>query len=307
MDNKLLISLLLVLCVGIAHASLVAEYTMQGNETTVTDMTGNGNNCTINNASYVAGVIGNGMSFNGFDSYLDCGNDSSLNFGTGDFTLMAWIKNPSTYIENFEGGYNVEIIYKEGFSGVFYELAIANSTPDGNTNQLYGQTDDGVNNGYVAYDKEDGSKTENLFDGNWHHVVLTRDDNVLYLYYNGEFILSEAEDNPVDTTDNIGDLFIGMIDDDYYFNGIMDEVKIYNEALSPTFIAEVYEDEKPHVAYTILDLPFMVFDVIGNVLQGLITNIPSLINTILYLFMFGILFSAIGVIFMLITRMKPKI
>ena len=33
-----------------------------------------------------------GQSFDGTDDYVNCGNDESLNFGTGDFTLEVWIK-----------------------------------------------------------------------------------------------------------------------------------------------------------------------------------------------------------------------
>ena len=76
-----------------AYKGIVANLTFDENSGGyANDSSPFGNNCTINNASWVTGVQGSALEFNGIDSYLDCGNDSSLNFGTGDFTLMAWFK-----------------------------------------------------------------------------------------------------------------------------------------------------------------------------------------------------------------------
>lgn len=89
----LLVAAAILILIFTAKADLVANWTFdEGTGGTAYDTSLFGNNCTINNATWVSGVKGNALEFNGFDSYLGCGNDSSLNFGTGNFTIMAWIK-----------------------------------------------------------------------------------------------------------------------------------------------------------------------------------------------------------------------
>ena len=64
------------------------------------DSTSNSNNGTPNGGvtQGIAGKIGGADSFDGTDDYVDMGNQGSINFGTGDFTVEAWFRtNNSTW------------------------------------------------------------------------------------------------------------------------------------------------------------------------------------------------------------------
>ena len=62
--------------------------------------TGSANNGTLGADTGVAtddpawgkGKNGGGLQFDGVNDFVDCGSDDSLDFGTRDFTLSAWIK-----------------------------------------------------------------------------------------------------------------------------------------------------------------------------------------------------------------------
>jgi hypothetical protein len=63
-----------------------------GTGTTWRDLSGNGNNGTLTNGPTFSG-IGKQASivFDGVDDYVNLGNPSNLQFGTGDFTISIWV------------------------------------------------------------------------------------------------------------------------------------------------------------------------------------------------------------------------
>jgi len=81
-------------------------------------------------------------------------------------------------------------------------------------------------------------------DGEWHHVVGVRDlaRDKLFIYVDGE-LEAEAEDVTDGSTSNSYDLQIGRFNAGgwSYFNGLMDDVRIYNRALSLEEVTELYE------------------------------------------------------------------
>lgn len=163
MKKILCMGVLIVLLLGAgllrADPVIVANWTFdEGIEGYANDITAFGNNCTINNASWVSGVKGNALEFNGFDSYLNCSNDSSLNFGTGDYTLNYWVKVPT---EGLYGGYG--ITKENAYNGFGYDSGTVD--PVGDPNWL--GTQDGVNNYYTR-------DWTNISDNNWHMLTLVR-------------------------------------------------------------------------------------------------------------------------------------
>src|SRR4029077_4627143 len=74
---------------------LVAAYNFnEGSGTTLIDRSGNGNNGTIANASWVAGKYGGGHTSNGTTSLVTIASSSSLNLPAG-MTMEAWV-DPTT-------------------------------------------------------------------------------------------------------------------------------------------------------------------------------------------------------------------
>ncbi|MCK4782035.1 DUF2341 domain-containing protein [Candidatus Parcubacteria bacterium] len=174
------------------------------------------------------------LDFDGDNDYVDCGDGSSLLMGSGNFTVSAWIKATS-------GGDGWIVVKGSGWSGgKRYGIAFT--------------TDGGRSDGTIKVAIDDNSTRKNVFstsqyaDGEWHFVAAMRDGDNLRLYIDG----SEDANSPTDISgysslDNNRICSIGAIYNEdtsamaQYFNGAIDEVRIYNRALSSTEINEHYQ------------------------------------------------------------------
>jgi hypothetical protein len=71
-----------------------------GSGTTWSDLSGNGNNGTlVNGVGYNGSNLGS-LVFDGSNDYVGCGNDASINFGTGGFTVSVWFRRFSSATGN---------------------------------------------------------------------------------------------------------------------------------------------------------------------------------------------------------------
>jgi Concanavalin A-like lectin/glucanases superfamily len=71
-------------------------------------------------------------------------------------------------------------------------------------------------------------------EGQWYNLIYTYGAGVGKFYLNGTLINTDT--SAITFTPNLTNLYIGRHDDSeypYYFNGIIDEVRIYNRALNP--------------------------------------------------------------------------
>ncbi|MBU0716016.1 MAG: carbohydrate binding domain-containing protein [Verrucomicrobia bacterium] len=182
----------------------------EGTGTTAGDSSGTGNNGTLQgNPQWVEGRINGALSFNG-SNYVDCGSNSSLKVAA--ITMEAWVYSPTT---NFAGPN--EIAGAEGAYG--YNIT---------DNKIWVHINT-LNQGWHWCVPSDAL----TWDG-WHHVAFTYDGvNTVKCYRDGVLILT-------DTTSSSGrlqwaawttKLYIGQINTgSRLFNGLIDEVKIYNFA-----------------------------------------------------------------------------
>ncbi len=195
---------------------LVAYWSM--NQTTgnsLTDNSGNGNNCALWNwasagseAKWVSGEISNALSLNGINQYVKVDNDSALDI-TGPISVSAWIK-----VNDTEQSEYMRIVSKGICCSTGYELEYRPS--DGRIAfQGNGQLD------------ADGQ----TIDLGWHHIVGVIDGTGTgQIYLDGADVTTDTSANVPTSTSY--DLEIGRrVDDDYYFNGSVDDVRIYNTAL----------------------------------------------------------------------------
>ncbi len=206
--------------VNLAAPGLVAAYNFnEGNGTTVTDASGNGNNGAITGATWTpSGRFGGALSFNGTNSWVTVNDAPTLDLTTG-LTLEAWI------YPRMPMGWQAAIM-KEQTSDLVYALYV-NSGVDDPSAVL------NINGVDVAllHDAEDTQMPANK----WTHLTTTYDGSTLRLYQNGVEVnnIARAGRMPVSS----GPLRIGG-DSIWgeYFDGLIDEVRIYNRALSPTEI-----------------------------------------------------------------------
>ena len=185
----------------------------EGNGTTVQDASGNGNNGTLQGGSSwtTSGKYGNAISFNGTNAYVNVPNSSSVQLTTA-MTLEAWV-NPSQ-----RKGVWRDVIYK-GNDNYYLEADSTSGKP-----ATGGSTFGGPLFGTAA-----------LTTNTWTHFAGTYDGMTLRLYVNGTQVGSRAQTGPIAISTNAlqigGDSIYGQ-----YFPGKIDEIRIYNRALSATEI-----------------------------------------------------------------------
>jgi type II secretory pathway pseudopilin PulG len=204
--------------------------------TTAKDSSGNGNDGTLVNMSspgcWVAGQINNALSFNGINNYVDLGADSSLNFGDSKpFTITAWIKTKDDY------GLIISLRNSKD-DGSDIDFAVGNDGGDDYPGKamILVRQDGGGDWASVASINE-------VNDGQWHHVAAVRTGNTVELFVDGnsQGTGSGEEAGGAITTNvrAIGAEIYWGVSSDYALAGTIDDVRIYNRALSKDEIAQL--------------------------------------------------------------------
>jgi hypothetical protein len=209
---------------------LVAWWPGEGN---ANDVVGPDSATLYGGASYVAGRVGQAFSFDGSTGYVEKASpDSSLNVRTQSWTVSAWVQT------SYSGGAVQEVVarYAGQWNGSYpdYEIWLGG---------------DGKANFYIRDNSDNYANpvgTSNLRDGAWHLVtgVLDRSSGQASIYVDGVVANSVSASSIGDINDAGSPLDIGAY---YswgghagYFNGSIDEVQIYNRALSTAEIQGMY-------------------------------------------------------------------
>jgi hypothetical protein len=100
----------------------------------------------------------------------------------------------------------------------------------------------GINNGNssntVSYDSIIATK---ITDGNWRNIVVLIDTNGTWTFYvNGQFVKTVVGVYPADVPRYINYLGKSSLKTDPYFNGYIDDFRVYKTVLTTTDIAEIY-------------------------------------------------------------------
>ena len=154
---------------------------------------------------------GNSLDFNYYnDEYIVCGSGAQIT-GNNPRTIEAW-----AYTRSFTGGG----IFQAGQTGTDYKDFSLRTT---NTPNLWRMQFWGTDMDVFL----PGSQYA------WHHYCLTYDGSTAKLYYDGSYVAH------LDISLNTGthDIWIGRWDNDY-FNGKIDEMRIWDIALDSTQIRE---------------------------------------------------------------------
>ena len=205
---------------------------------TLADSSGNGNNgAQSGGVTYgAAGKVDKALSFDGVDDYVNSGDFTSL---TGAITVSAWIyatQAPtsqgrtavSTYRYNSGGctqrGWN----FGADWTGTYFQFRVQQST------------------GVCSASASDGSYFANELN-EWHHMVgVFSPNNSIKLYKDGVLIVNNSTTlSGIDY--QAGDILrIGRrsAESQSYFAGLIDEVRIYNRALSAAEISAIYNATK---------------------------------------------------------------
>lgn len=203
---------------GTANNNLVAAFGFEENGgTTAVDASGKANHGVIKEATRIAtGRYGKALKFDGVNDWVAVNDSASLDLSSG-LTLEAWL-------------YPLSI--KSG-------TALLKEQPGGAVYNLYASEDadlpiSSINDG--SYRVISGTKQ--LPINQWSHLVSTYDGQNQRLYVNGVLVSSRAQTGLIKTSTGLlrigGNSIWGE-----YFQGYIDEVKIYNRALTS---AEIQKD-----------------------------------------------------------------
>jgi hypothetical protein len=227
---------LLVLC-GSAWAvepNLVSHWKFDdGSGTTAYDSAGD-NNGTIYGATWTTGPIDGALSFDGVGDYVVIADDDSLTPSAG-LTISAWI-----YINAVSWSDRTAIVCKYAYWSPdrSYTLELGKgSNPDKSSVCLTVSATTNPFTGKIT------CGTTQLQAGQWYHVVGTFEPNHQEIYINGT---EETDDTAAKIADSIANnsepLYIGYNKtEDDYFNGVIDDVRIYDRALSAEEIWQLYQ------------------------------------------------------------------
>ena len=209
-----------------APSSLLAAYAFsEGSGTTTADASGKGHTGTLSGATWTnAGKYGQALSFNGSTSYVDLGNAADLQL-TGSMTVSAWIfatANPPDDGQIVSKSTGAGWQFKTSPDTGPHTFAVAVSPNSSSNTQRYSNTVRALNT--------------------WYYVTGVYDATAgtLNIYVNGVLdngVLSGTV--PPSQYNAPANVNVGQRGGGYLFQGTIDEVRIYNRALSP---AEIQSD-----------------------------------------------------------------
>ncbi len=208
--------------------------------TTLKDISGNGHDAElvggveISDDSVLAdGVLGKTAQFNGTDGYVQMPED--VIYGLHNMTISTWVKPDtlSSWARIFDFGSESDPPYPNFFLTL----------------------NSGNNNLRLAFEAGGSSSDKSLLDagnvlqtGQWQHMAVVIDGTKATLYLNGEEIAQSSDFRfvPMLIT-NMTRNMLGKSNytADSYFDGGMDDFRIYNRALSASEITMLSDGEEP--------------------------------------------------------------
>ncbi len=198
--------------------------------TTAADSSGNNNNGTINGATWTTGKLGNGLQFDGSSNYLEVSKSSSLDSIASGITISAWVKTPLSQ------------------RGAIVERWLYDPTTD-RAYVLTAETTGKINFGLNSNGTPAGSvfilSNNAVSPDAWTHVAATSDGTTMKIYINGaqDTVTGTAPTGGIYASNanlHIGTWQYGSSNKDNFFNGSIDEVKIYSRALSASEVLAEY-------------------------------------------------------------------
>jgi hypothetical protein len=217
-------------------AALVSWWRAEGNGW---DQLGGNSGTLQNGATFAAGRTGEAFSFDGVSGCVVVPDSGSLRL-TNQLTIEAWINTRSTNA-------NRGIVSKVGGTGGNngYQLLLSYNTLGGQFNSP-GQSWPSATVSYPGA----------IVPGVWNHVAWTYDQSAMKLYLNGLPVATNVI-GPKSIAASSSNLRISGDDGNHgYFDGLIDEVSVYNRALSDSEIAAIYNAD-PSGKCVVTVQPFM--------------------------------------------------
>ncbi|MEM6642270.1 MAG: cadherin domain-containing protein [Bacteroidota bacterium] len=232
---------------------LIAYYPFNGN---ADDESGNGNDGTVNGATLTLdrfGEVSSAYSFDGVNDFVLVKDDESLSFNNQDeYSLGMWVLADLDQLDRSEIVNDIISKWSPNFNNGYSLVARYNNNTSENPGSVsfarYGGI--GCSGSGVSDSSENGGKF--IF------YLSTYKDDVLRLYVNG-ILIDERDIIQCGSVVNTSPLLMGSRNEigELAFKGLIDDVRIYNRALSFTEIQELSSD-RPQEAPVIANQSFSI-------------------------------------------------
>ena len=194
----------------------------EGAGSTAMDSSGNGNTGTLTNSPlWTTGKVGKALYFNGIDSNVSVLASSTLDMTTA-FTLSAWV-NPTATSNDFRA-----VLVKNYKTYLYSSVAgyCGNGTPLG---------------GFAETTNQTVCDQSPLAINSWSHLAVSYDGAFLTLYRDGAAVTTVGSSETISRS--TGTLQIGASQFGEFFQGLVDEVRVYNRALATSEIQTIYQQD----------------------------------------------------------------
>jgi WD40 repeat protein len=174
--------------------------------------------------TFATGVAGKAFRLDGATRYVEVPRSDLWGFGSRDFSIELWVQ--------FRG---VTPSHDIGLpSAVFIGCDEGNSTPQGGNKWFFAYGGGCLNFHICRADRGGGFYAKADFSPDldqWYHLAVTRSRGTITIYMNGAPVSSEKVDIVIPNPN--APLIIGQAENLGFFSGLIDEVAIYDRALSP--------------------------------------------------------------------------
>ncbi|VAW16659.1 hypothetical protein MNBD_BACTEROID01-256, partial [hydrothermal vent metagenome] len=214
----------------IPTSGLVAHYKLDGTTGNVIDETTVNNTTDYDATRGVSGIIGNAFNFNGVNNYVKIPDNSSLKPNT--VSISAWV-NVGSF--NSDWGSIVVSTRSDSWAGQAF--------------CMYAHDNGGYSNGFAFYIRRTSgdpiylsASTYNCTINTWYHLTGTFDGSYIRLYVDGVLVDEEAFSGAPDYQWSAYVAMGFLNDSGGYFDGTIDNVRIYNRALSESEVQALYNE-----------------------------------------------------------------
>lgn len=183
-------------------------------------------------AATAPGLMGNAGAFDGDDDYIDCGNDTRLDF-SGAMTIGAWV-----YLDSIDRHRYNRIVSKKSvwYDSTGYEFEVnpryaqGTSPPGGVT--LVGP-DSTLHRGMVTW------------TSGWHHCAVTVDGAEATVFLDGEPVTENVWSNIETIQPGDAPFLVGGIGTDDFLEGRIDELQVHHIVRTSSWVRLHYENQRP--------------------------------------------------------------
>jgi hypothetical protein len=188
------------------------------------DSSGNGNDGNLTNGpTWTNGKIGGALNFANANAFVNCGKGESLDL-SGKATISSWIMANT-------GAPNGGILGKRGAYAIYWD-ADYESFPGGGVQSIIASSN------YVEWGHGANTFASNI----WFHILYLLEDSKEMFFINGNLVKESNIERSIPSS-NL-DFIIGKLDSYERFNGLIDDVRIYDRALSAEEVQALYNLEQ---------------------------------------------------------------